>query len=221
MTRVLNFEESSSPEPSPKARSFEELEYGGSEGSETARQLIFDDVFSDRDFDDDAFVDRSKKYESVEKVNESSQLVDTKRKRTKLENFFYEDEDDDGASDDSETARLRLLDESILPEGCDQSVYDKAFAVREQRWTMESRIKDELRNIEALQKDLDVQIRRKRVKERELGEDRKKLESLLVRCAGLISNRFPIMRTSFSRFLGDHLEISGTRFFWAEFFLIA
>ncbi|XP_008204820.1 cilia- and flagella-associated protein 44 isoform X2 [Nasonia vitripennis] len=87
--------------------------------------------------------------------------------------------DDDSASDDSRNVGLLHLDESVCPEGCDRDLYDDAFAIREKRYEMEQRIRDEQRIIETLQKDLELQKKKMKTIEIELKTDREKLDAFL------------------------------------------
>jgi len=63
------------------------------------------------------------------------------------------DESDDFSEDSDEDSQFAFFDDSICPEGCDQSLYDLTLELREKRLNMEESLQEERRTSEQLKKE--------------------------------------------------------------------
>lgn len=64
--------------------------------------------------------------------------------------------------------------------GCDTQLYDMAFSMREKRYTYELQIREEQREIELLQKELDTDIKHLRIIESTLKYNEEELQNFVV-----------------------------------------
>ncbi|XP_068986815.1 cilia- and flagella-associated protein 44 isoform X3 [Bombus flavifrons] len=72
------------------------------------------------------------------------------------------------------------FDENICPVGCDTQLYDMAFSMREKRYTYELQIREEQREIELLQKELDTDIKHLRIIESTLKHNEEELQNFVL-----------------------------------------
>jgi len=63
------------------------------------------------------------------------------------------DESDDFSEDSDEDSQFAFFDDSICPEGCDQSLYELTLELREKRLNMEESLQEERRTSEQLKKE--------------------------------------------------------------------
>ncbi|XP_053983869.1 cilia- and flagella-associated protein 44 [Hylaeus volcanicus] len=87
--------------------------------------------------------------------------------------------EDTDTSVDSDTKHIPF-DENICPPGCDKQLYDMAFSMREKRYMYELQIKEEQREIEILQKELDTDSKNLRVIENNLKSNLEDLEAFML-----------------------------------------
>ncbi|XP_076666446.1 cilia- and flagella-associated protein 44 isoform X2 [Andrena cerasifolii] len=87
--------------------------------------------------------------------------------------------DETGSTDDSEAEHI-LFDENICPPGCDHNLYNMAFSTREKRYTYEFQIREEQKQIELLQKELELDTKSLRIIESVLGKNQEDLEAFMV-----------------------------------------
>lgn len=87
--------------------------------------------------------------------------------------------DETGSTVDSEAEHI-LFDENICPPGCDHNLYSMAFSTREKRYTYEFQIREEQKQIELLQKELELDTKNLRIIESILGKNQKDLEAFMV-----------------------------------------
>ncbi|XP_022906281.2 cilia- and flagella-associated protein 44 [Onthophagus taurus] len=88
-----------------------------------------------------------------------------------------DDDDDEGSSDDSRNVGVIRMDESVCPKGCDQSLYDTTFQLRNDRHAIEQLIKDRQTAIETTKKDIDNFLKKNRATELELEGVQEELEA--------------------------------------------
>ncbi|KAF3430089.1 hypothetical protein E2986_07212 [Frieseomelitta varia] len=72
------------------------------------------------------------------------------------------------------------FDENICPPGCDTQLYEMAFSMREKRYTCEFQIKEEQKEIELLQKELDTDTKYLRVIESTLKNNEEELQNFML-----------------------------------------
>lgn len=72
------------------------------------------------------------------------------------------------------------FDENICPPGCDIQLYEMAFSMREKRYTCEFQIREEQKEIELLQKELDTDNKYLRVIESTLKNNKEELQNFMV-----------------------------------------
>lgn len=87
-------------------------------------------------------------------------------------------EETDGTIDSE--AEYIPFDENISPPGCDKDLYEKAFSMREKRYEYEFQIKEEQREIELLQKDLDNDTKLSKFIENKLKTNQEQLQDFMV-----------------------------------------
>ncbi|XP_076749592.1 cilia- and flagella-associated protein 44 [Xylocopa sonorina] len=72
------------------------------------------------------------------------------------------------------------FDEDICPPGCDKELYHLAFSMREKRYTCEFQIKEEQKEIELLQKELDTDTKHLRIIENNLKSNQEELQTFML-----------------------------------------
>ncbi|KAK1137227.1 hypothetical protein K0M31_001748 [Melipona bicolor] len=72
------------------------------------------------------------------------------------------------------------FDENICPSGCDTQLYEMAFSMREKRYTCEFKIREEQKEIELLQKELDTDTKYLRVLESTLKNNEEELQNFML-----------------------------------------
>ncbi|XP_026674087.1 uncharacterized protein LOC108630687 isoform X2 [Ceratina calcarata] len=83
-------------------------------------------------------------------------------------------EESDGTIDTE--AEYIPFDENVCPPGCEKELYDMAFSTREKRYAYEFRIKEEQREIEMLQKELDTDSKHLRIIENNVKSSEEELQ---------------------------------------------
>ncbi|XP_043512128.1 cilia- and flagella-associated protein 44 isoform X2 [Frieseomelitta varia] len=108
-----------------------------------------------------------KKYTAIKKQNDTvSQSTETTS-------------DETDKTTDTE-AEYIPFDENICPPGCDTQLYEMAFSMREKRYTCEFQIKEEQKEIELLQKELDTDTKYLRVIESTLKNNEEELQNFML-----------------------------------------
>ncbi|XP_017757877.1 PREDICTED: uncharacterized protein LOC108549132 [Eufriesea mexicana] len=87
-------------------------------------------------------------------------------------------EETDGTID-SETEYVPF-DENICPLGCDIQLYEMAFSMREKRYAYEFQIREEQKEIELLQKELDIDTKYLRIIENNLKNNQEELQNFML-----------------------------------------
>ncbi|XP_031368455.1 cilia- and flagella-associated protein 44 isoform X2 [Apis dorsata] len=100
---------------------------------------------------------------SLDSVTESTETTD-------------EETDDDIDSE----AEYVPFDENICPVGCDIQLYEMAFAMREKRYAYEFQIREEQKEIELLQKELDTDTKYLKIVESILKSHQEELEKFML-----------------------------------------
>ncbi|KAI4492234.1 hypothetical protein M0802_009924 [Mischocyttarus mexicanus] len=72
-------------------------------------------------------------------------------------------EEDEEGSVDSKDIGFIYFDENICPIGCDKALYDMAFVIREKRYEYEHEIKEEYKEIEKLQKEMEMDTKKLKI----------------------------------------------------------
>lgn len=84
------------------------------------------------------------------------------------------DIDTDGESE------LVYFDENVCPPGCDKTLYELAFSMREKRYSCEHQIKDSQQTVELLHKEIQIQTKKLKVLENSLKKNEDDLNTLMV-----------------------------------------
>ncbi|XP_076222298.1 cilia- and flagella-associated protein 44 [Nomia melanderi] len=87
--------------------------------------------------------------------------------------------DETNSTVDSETEQI-LFDENICPPGCDKQLYEMTLSMREKRYTCESQIREEQKEIELLYKELDADTKSLRIVENNLRINQEDLKKFMV-----------------------------------------
>ncbi|XP_063235777.1 cilia- and flagella-associated protein 44 isoform X2 [Bacillus rossius redtenbacheri] len=91
-------------------------------------------------------------------TGEDSDSEDESDEDSLLEESSTEDDDEDYEDEAmlSSAKQLLKLDESVCPEGLDVEIYNKTFALRQERYDTEQQILDESKNLDIVKKELEV-----------------------------------------------------------------
>ncbi|XP_076652358.1 cilia- and flagella-associated protein 44 isoform X2 [Halictus rubicundus] len=87
--------------------------------------------------------------------------------------------DDTDITVDSDAGHI-MFDENICPPNCDKQLYEISFSMREERYKHEFEIKEEQKEIELLQKELDVDTKGLRIIENNLKSSQADLEAFML-----------------------------------------
>lgn len=77
-------------------------------------------------------------------------------------------------------SELIYFDENICPPGCDKTLYDLAFSMREKRYTCEREIIDAQRTMESLHKEIQIHIKKLKIVENSLKKNEDDLQMFMV-----------------------------------------
>ncbi|XP_018302310.1 uncharacterized protein [Mycetomoellerius zeteki] len=107
-----------------------------------------------------------KKYKEVKEDDETTTTTETDSEET--------DDVDNGESE------LIYFDENVCPPGCDKTMYDLAFSIRETRYAREYQIKDAQRVIEALHKEIQIHMKKLKIAESVLKKNEDDLKMFML-----------------------------------------
>ncbi|XP_011859838.1 PREDICTED: uncharacterized protein LOC105557260 isoform X2 [Vollenhovia emeryi] len=82
---------------------------------------------------------------------------------------------------DNGEAELIYLDESVCPPGCDKTLYDLAFTIREKRYACEHEIRDVQRVMEALHKEIQIHTKKLKIIESSLKKNENDLQMFMLK----------------------------------------
>ncbi|CAL7949001.1 unnamed protein product [Xylocopa violacea] len=111
-----------------------------------------------------------KKYTAIKKQNGSLDTI-TQSSETSSE------ETDETIDTEAEYIPF---DEDICPPGCDKELYHLAFSMREKRYACEFQIKEQQKEIELLQKELDTDTKYLRITENNLKSNQEELQTFML-----------------------------------------
>lgn len=89
------------------------------------------------------------------------------------------DSDETNSVDNGES-ELIYFDENVCPPGCDKTLYDLAFSMREKRYACEHQIRDAQRVMETLHKEIQIQMKKLKVTESSLKKNEDDLKMFMV-----------------------------------------
>lgn len=75
---------------------------------------------------------------------------------------------------------LIYLDENVCPPGCDKTLYDLAFSMREKRYVCEHQIRDTQRAMEILHKEIQIDMKKLKIIESGLKKNEDDLKMFMV-----------------------------------------
>ncbi|XP_036151277.1 cilia- and flagella-associated protein 44 [Monomorium pharaonis] len=108
-----------------------------------------------------------KKYKEAKEEDETTTTTETET-----------DETDDGDNGESE---LIYLDENVCPPGCDRTLYDLAFSMREKRYVCEHQIRDAQQAVETLNKEIQIHIKKLKITESGLKKNEDDLKIFMLK----------------------------------------
>ncbi|XP_029161342.1 cilia- and flagella-associated protein 44 isoform X2 [Nylanderia fulva] len=79
-----------------------------------------------------------------------------------------------------DTGELIYFDENVCPPGCDKTLYELAFLMREKRYSCEHQIKDAQQTVEILHKEIQIQTKKLKVLESSLKKNEDDLNTLML-----------------------------------------
>lgn len=105
-----------------------------------------------------------------------------KKANASLDSVTESTETTDEETDDTIDSEAEYVpfDENICPVGCDIQLYEMAFAMREKRYAYEFQIREEQKEIELLQKELDTDTKYLKVVESILKSHQEELEKFML-----------------------------------------
>lgn len=107
-------------------------------------------------------------------------FVDSESDSDSSSSSSEESEEEDAGSVDSRDFGIIKLDESVCPKGCDPEIYNMTFELRSQRHAIELAIKEELKMLEMLKKEMEVHGKKVKVIEKNLQNSQEELETFQV-----------------------------------------
>ncbi|KAM9841110.1 cilia- and flagella-associated protein 44 [Aulostomus maculatus] len=118
-----------------------------------------------------------KKIKRVEKDQRGSQEEEESDENS--DEVDWDDEDDDYGDSDADDDRDQegaALDDSVCPPGCDPELFENTLQLRERRLDLEELLVEEKRHAEALQKECDILLKKKKMLESHRREAEDELE---------------------------------------------
>jgi len=91
-----------------------------------------------------------------------------------------ETDSDEMDSLDNGESELIYFDENVCPPGCDETLYNLAFSMREKRYTYEREIIDAQRAMEILYKEIQIHIKKLKIVENSLKKNEDDLQMFMV-----------------------------------------
>ncbi|KYN44488.1 WD repeat-containing protein 52 [Trachymyrmex septentrionalis] len=96
--------------------------------------------------------------------------------------------DSDEMDDDNGESELIYFNENVCPPGCDKTLYDLAFSIRETRYMREHEIRDAQRIIEILQKEIQIHTKKLKIEESVLKKNEDDLKMFMLKKQQKLNN---------------------------------
>jgi len=77
-------------------------------------------------------------------------------------------------------SELIYLDENICPPGCEKTLYDMAFSMREKRYACEHQIREAQQTMETLHKEIQIHTKKLKIIESDLKKNEDDLKLFMV-----------------------------------------